>query len=134
MIDEPALPPPPVPVDPEFGRQLRLTDRRYNPPPAWPPIVANDDPWTSHVAAERIEPKRGTRRAQVLDRLRAAAGAWVPGVDLATRDCGGSEGLKRIRELRQLGWPVERRPIRGPGRTAWEYRLPVADDPASLPL
>lgn len=104
-------------------------DWYYGPPlptiarPA--PVARNDDPWTSHVAAERIEPKRETRRWKVLMRLREARGCWVPGSDIAAPDVGGSEGLRRLRELRVGGWPIERRPAPS-SSTAWEYRLPVA--------
>lgn len=82
------------------------------------------DPWTAKEGAERIEPKRETRKAEVLDKLRAHEGVWVSGSLLATMSCGGSEGLRRLRELRaDNGWPIERR--RDPeSETMFEYRLP----------
>jgi hypothetical protein len=87
------------------------------------PIVRSADPVSAHVAAELIEPKRGTRRREVLDRLRAAveSDGWVHGTELATQACGGSEGLRRLRELEEQGWPIERRPVSG--STVWQYRL-----------
>lgn len=91
--------------------------------PVTDPIVRTDDPWTSHVAAERIEPKRGTRKALVLAVLQAAAGEWVDGAALTRPEVGGSEGLRRLRELRTAhGWPIERRPNPA-SATAWQYRL-----------
>lgn len=99
------------------------------PPPqrrgtsARPPIVATDDPWSSHVAASRIEPVRGTRKAAVLVALREARGGWVDGSSIATAEVGGSEGLRRLRELREAdGWPIERRPSPS-SATSWQYRL-----------
>lgn len=87
------------------------------------PIVRNDDPWTSHEAARRIEPKRGTRKAAVLGVLQKAQGLWVRGSDLCEPYVGGSEGLRRCRELRQEGWPIERKPDPH-SATSWLYRLP----------
>lgn len=42
-----------------------------------------------------------TRREQVLARLQEANGSWVDGSELSSAECGGSEGLKRVRELRR---------------------------------
>lgn len=91
------------------------------------PIVRNDDPPSAHVAAALIEPERGTRTDQVITRLRQAWPGWVDGVDLATEECGGSEGLRRLRES---GFEYETRPKAG-HRTAHEYRLVV--EPISVP-
>jgi hypothetical protein len=89
------------------------------------PVARRADPWTSQVAARRVEPSRGTRKAQVLNRLRQAGGDWVPGTELATVQCGGGEGLRRLRELRTSdGWPIERRPAKSGLATRFEYRLP----------
>ena len=71
---------------------------------------------------ERIEPKRGTKAASVLSVLRQARGGWVPGHVLCTPEVGGSEGLRRLRELRDQGWPIDsREPPSGEGTD--EYRL-----------
>jgi hypothetical protein len=64
-----------------------------------------------------------TRRGQVLHRLRLAKGEWVSGVELATAEVGGSEGLKRLRELRAMGYPIEERPHPDAGRSSWQYRI-----------
>lgn len=46
---------------------------------------------------------------------------WVPGYLIQNPSIGGSEGLRRLRELRASGLPVEMRTI--DGRTTREYRL-----------
>lgn len=86
------------------------------------PIVRHDDPESAHLAAERIEPKRGTRAFKVLEHLRSVRGEWVDGFDLATEEIGGSEGLRRLRELRKAGWDIEERP-HPTNDTAWQYRM-----------
>jgi hypothetical protein len=66
-----------------------------------------------------------TRAQQVLRRLREAQGEWVDGTELANEVVGGSEGLKRLRELRGLGWDIEERRHPNPRRAIWQYRLAV---------
>lgn len=66
-----------------------------------------------------------TRKDEVLHRLREAAGGWVNGSELATAEVGGSEGLKRLRELRAEGVPIEERRHPDPGRAVWQYRIAV---------
>jgi hypothetical protein len=85
-------------------------------------IVRESDPPTAHLAAERIQPKRGTRKALVLACLTGAGGDWVDGVIIATPEIGGSEGIRRLRELRDDGWNIETRP-HPQSETAWQYRL-----------
>jgi len=70
------------------------------------------------------------RREQVLDRLVAEHGGWVNGTELANEVCGGSEGLKRLREARadfdadpQAEWRIEERRHPDPGRSIWQYRM-----------
>jgi hypothetical protein len=86
------------------------------------PIVGSDDPWESHVAAERIQPQRDTRKFHVLRALRRRHGEWLPGHVFTQPEVGGSEGLRRLRELRADGWPIERRPS-PKSASSWEYRL-----------
>lgn len=87
------------------------------------PIVRTDDPANSHVAAERIHPKRGSRKSLVLEALRSAGGdGWVDGTALETPEVGGSQGTRRLRELRADGWAIEARP-HPTSDTAWQYRL-----------
>lgn len=86
------------------------------------PIVRSADPASAHLGAARIEPHRGTRKAEVLAALTGAMGAWVDGDRLATQACGGSEGRRRLRELVADGWPIESRP-HPHSKTAFQYRL-----------
>lgn len=87
-----------------------------------PPLARNSDPETSHVAAALIEPTRKTKKGRVLAFLKERRGEWVLGYQLMAPDVGGSEGLRRERELRAAGWNIEREPV-GSGRTTWRYRL-----------
>lgn len=64
------------------------------------------------------------RRGQVLRYLLRAAGGWVDGTDLATEEVGGSEGLRRLRELRtpEHGeWLIYKKKKRG--TTYYMYRV-----------
>jgi hypothetical protein len=47
---------------------------------------------------------------------------WVPGYEIASQEVGGSEGLRRIRELRDEGWVIEKQRMKN--STAYEYRIP----------
>jgi hypothetical protein len=109
-----------------------MARRADHTPPSGPPIVRTIDPPTAHEAARRIQPKRGTAKARVLDYLRRCAPEWVDAPELTDSVVGGSEGLRRVRELRQEGWEIETRPAPG-SQTAWQYRLPptVALDPTA---
>jgi hypothetical protein len=64
---------------------------------------------------------RPTRSQLVLAYLGDRMGTWVYGPELANASVGGSEGLRRVRELTDAGWPIERR--KRAGRQGWEYRL-----------
>lgn len=90
-----------------------------------PPIVGRHDPRNSHLAAAQIEPDRATGRARVLrllsdEALAPHGGGWVPAEEII--EVGGSEGLRRLRELRQFGHVIEARPPLS-GKGPWEYRL-----------
>jgi hypothetical protein len=61
------------------------------------------------------------RKQQVLDRLRE--GGWVNGPELANERVGGSEGLRRLRELREDGYVIHERRHPDPARDIWQYRL-----------
>ncbi len=62
------------------------------------------------------------RKGEVLRALQAARGWWVPGFELATADCGGSEGLRRLRELREMGYDIEKKKVH-PTHKYFSYRL-----------
>ncbi|HXS47772.1 MAG TPA: hypothetical protein VN756_09960 [Solirubrobacterales bacterium] len=66
-----------------------------------------------------------TRKEQVLAKLKAHAGEWVNGVDLANEQVGGSEGLKRLRELKREGWLIQMRKSPAQGSDQFQYRLAV---------
>jgi len=76
-------------------------------------LARRTDPETSREGAKLIDPKRGTRRWQVLVYLRARLGSWVPSHEMCTAEIGGSEGLRRLRELRTAGWPIETKVLDG---------------------
>jgi hypothetical protein len=65
-----------------------------------------------------------TRRQEVLSVLMASMGEWIDGTMLATAQVGGSEGLRRLRELAfDMGCEIDRRPHPDPARDCWQYRL-----------
>jgi len=72
-----------------------------------------------------------TRQEQILARLRAAQGAWVDGTELATEAVGGSEGLRRLRELGATH-TIDRRRHPDPSRDIWQYRLVEAGPEQTL--
>ena len=61
------------------------------------------------------------RKREVLIRLLEAGEDWVGGPELASVSCGGSEGLRRLRELRQLGHAIEKKRLEG--HNYFSYRL-----------
>lgn len=64
-----------------------------------------------------------TRKELVLNYLQARKGQWVDGPQLANPEVGGSEGLRRFRELRAEGYPVEERRHPNSKRAVRQYRL-----------
>ncbi len=71
-----------------------------------------------------------TARQRVLDVLIRANGEWVPGFILTRMETGGSEGLRRLRELKAAGYLIEKR-VR-PNSNAREYRLVLNTDTPAL--
>ena len=90
-----------------------------------------------------------TRRQQVRAMLDSHKGEWIDGPDLANEKVGGSEGLKRLREIRQVGidtgkYEIEMQSHPDPKRDTHQYRIvykekvPVwicgsCDEPAVIP-
>lgn len=72
-------------------------------------------------------PSRDTRRGRVLGLLKR--GGWHSTMDVNDVDGGGSEGCRRLRELRAMGYVIEKR--RKVGSDQFEYRL--AHDPFDGP-
>ena len=66
------------------------------------------------------------RKAEVLRALQHAKGDWVGGPALANVACGGSEGLRRLRELRELGYVIEKKKV-DPKHNYYSYRLGTDD-------
>jgi NurA-like 5'-3' nuclease len=63
------------------------------------------------------------RRVEVAEYLVDHFNEWVDGSEVSNERVGGSEGLRRLRELRskEYGWIVERR--KKPGSTQFQYKL-----------
>jgi hypothetical protein len=68
-----------------------------------------------------------TRKEQVHEYLKARSGQWVDGTELANGEVGGSEGLKRVRELRAdlaaSGVSIIMRRHPDPARDIFQYQL-----------
>ena len=64
-----------------------------------------------------------TRQQQVYDLLNQRRDQWVDGTELANERVGGSEGLRRLRELSAGGHPIARRKHPDKDRDIWQYRL-----------
>lgn len=65
-----------------------------------------------------------TRKEQVLLYLTERANQWVDGPELATEAVGGSEGLRRLRELRMSGdHDIRERRHPDAQRDIWQYML-----------
>lgn len=67
-----------------------------------------------------------TRKQQVLQHLISQRNHWVDGPALANEEVGGSEGLRRLRELIDEGYPIESRRHPSPTRDIWQYRYVTA--------
>ncbi len=61
-----------------------------------------------------------TRKQKVYDYLKKRR-KYVPGHELTTPEVGGTEGLRRVRELRAEGTSISVRRSATTGQ--WEYRL-----------
>jgi len=64
-----------------------------------------------------------TRKEQVLALLRENVNQWVDGPDLANEEVGGSEGLRRLRDLKAEGYLIQERPHPDRTRAVHQYRL-----------
>ena len=62
-----------------------------------------------------------TRKELVLDFLSSRPNAWIDGPEIANQFVGGSEGLKRLRELRADGYDIRTRRHPNPERDIWQY-------------
>lgn len=66
-----------------------------------------------------------SRKEMVLAFLRSHSNDWVDGPDIANAEVGGSEGLKRLRELRADGHNILMRAHPDPKRDIHQYQLVV---------
>lgn len=64
-----------------------------------------------------------TRKDAVLELLMKNINVWIDGPRIASPEVGGSEGLKRLRELREEGHKIENRRHPNKDRDVWQYRL-----------
>lgn len=101
----------------EMGNRAKRSERR-----GAHQFARNSDPGSAHLAAQMYEPKRGTAKARVLDLLRAHLGQWVDAPAFTAPEVGGFAGTRRLRELREDGWPIETRPKPDDSNT-WQHRL-----------
>lgn len=93
---------PNVERDCPFCKQGWVPPGRATPPPVIPDVTL------------------GERQQRVFDVL--ADGKWHDGPELTHPGVGGSEGLRRLRELREKGYPIEMR-LKAKGKTTRQYRL-----------
>lgn len=114
-----AVPPLTPGLSPKY-RQGRCLSRRCRKAERWFELVGVE---VTVREAEWNERGVMTRGERVLRVLQSHRGQWVDGPDLANAAVGGSEGLKRLRELRAAGWMIEKRKHPDPRRTIWQYRL-----------
>lgn len=85
-------------------------------------IVGNDDPQGSHDGAAAIAATRMTKKVRVLTYLRENSHRWVKGHELTAVDVGGTEGLRRLRELRADGYEIAQTRAHEDGST-FVYRI-----------
>ena len=62
------------------------------------------------------------RKREVYQALVNAKGEYVGGPALSNVACGGSEGLRRLRQLRSEGYTIEKKKI-DPKHNYYSYRL-----------
>lgn len=70
---------------------------------------------------EREPEKEDSARGRVATLLKTNEGAWVRASEITHPAVGGSEGLRRVRELRAKGWNITQR--KREDSTEREYRL-----------
>lgn len=76
------------------------------------------------IGALELAARHGRLRYDGEPRINAKTpDGWVDGWVLCHPAIGGSEGLRRLRELRAAGQPIEMRPHPVHGRTTRQYRL-----------
>lgn len=78
---------------------------------------------------EALEQARSGRMDTRMGTIAVTQAGWVDGYLLCSPGIGGTEALRRVRELRALGHDIEMRPHPVHSRSARQYRIVV---PAKL--
>lgn len=111
-----------------FGYIVRPVNPRNQVGPL--PLTYSDlDPETSIRAAREYASRRDTHLGNALVLLIDHAPYWVSRDQV--RKVAGDQGDRRVRELRQRGWPVEIRQLH-PGE-AWHVRMLLPGTEHNLP-
>lgn len=108
------------------GRNQRVGAPGSAPEPVPAPEVGlyrASDPKTAQEAAERYQPARDSAKGRVLAYLQEHVGEWIDAPTLTHQSIGGFAGTRRMRELREAGWPIETRPKPGGTSNTWQHRL-----------
>jgi len=94
-----------------------------HPPHTIPPLVIERDTTRRDRVLKALEyaAQHQQLRFQSIDE--PARDGWVDGYLLCHPGIGGSEGLRRVRELRAADQPIEVRPHPVHGRTTRQYRI-----------
>jgi len=71
-----------------------------------------------------------TRKQKVLELLQKYRNQWVDGPEIQHPAVGGSEGTRRLRELRAEGYNIEKRHHPDHVRAIFQYRI-LMDEPAA---
>lgn len=82
-------------------------------------VYSELDPAASIAAAREFMARRATKRGAVLELLLDRHDHWVIRAEI--RSVGGDSGDRRVRELRQDGWPIEI--AQQTDKSAWACRL-----------
>lgn len=91
------------------------------------PVPPHSAHRNSSIAWEDYQSRLSRRKREVYTTLLRMKGIWINGIHLHTSGVGGSQGLKRLRELRadfdenpRFGLKIEERPVED---SDWDYRL-----------
>lgn len=72
----------------------------------------------SQLVTRTVPGKALTRKQRVFNVLKSLK--WIPGYELTTVEVGGTEGLRRVRELRAEGYNIK---VRRTDEGTFEYRM-----------
>lgn len=90
------------------------------------PLVRTADPPSAHLAAALVDKDVDGCMQRVVELMQAVWPEWIGGKLLETKETGGDQGLRRLRQARQENRiDYETRPAKGGG--TWEYRMKPPD-------